>query len=175
MTHRTESHPSAPADVDLALRVAASVQKSIEHGDTKLAALAAGHGALLTAVLSSAPPAAVTPAVGSWPIATAYLSGAVLIVSVVASAWHLSAGFWPRLQGIGERNRFGFPALARARSVPVVNARRSREEAWQMAIALSNIASHKYQRVRAALVWTIVSGCAAAMWVISLSVLLHPR
>ncbi|WP_156057201.1 hypothetical protein [Micromonospora parva] len=161
---RHVKHRRSAMEVDRALAATRLHQDAIRHADAKISRLFAFHGSVVALIVSKAP--AVFHLMDS-PVLSIVVSGvgSLFVITLLIAARHLAIGFRPQTSGPRSPNRFGFPAQPTARiEPPRLDAGREAIEAWSLATVLANIALRKHRRVQAAVPWSVVASCAAAVW-----------
>ncbi|GIF38241.1 hypothetical protein [Actinoplanes xinjiangensis] len=142
-------------DLHSALFSATSLQETIRHADMKAQALLGVQGGIAVTVLQQAPTiaGARSPAL----LAVAGIGAVLWLGGLGVSAWHLLATIMPRLGGAHPGNRFTFPAARPTQE----DIRTQRNEAWDAASVLADIALAKHSRIRRALPSLIVASTSA--------------
>ncbi|MET8092396.1 Pycsar system effector family protein [Micromonospora sp. NPDC005220] len=155
-----QTHLDPWRDLQVGLAVAASLQTSIRHADTKAFALLAIEGGVAAAVVDRMVPHVV----GGAPI-TVLLAALLVIpfvIGLASAAWLLVLVLRPRLDGASSANRFAFPNLAGAAGSPsAASVRRHRDEVWDLVRVLAHIAMAKHLRVRRSMPWLMVAMASA--------------
>lgn len=153
-------------DVQLGLATAASVQASIRHADSKVAALFAVQGGVAVTAAqhtSTLISTGLIAAVPCWLMVLTVLLGVSLAIGLINGTWQLVMALRPRLEGPRGANRFGFPNVARTRRRPTTTPiARQRDEAWDLVATLAAIALAKHAGVRRSLPWIVAAMVSTA-------------